>query len=67
MVSAEGMREQSIGSALSTQHSTMRGRSSVVESQPSKLAVVGSIPTARSSEDVNRYSMNVKRHASEIV
>ena len=32
----------------------MGGRSSVVEFQPSKLAVVGSNPIARSIEDVTR-------------
>ena len=32
----------------------MGGRSSVVEFQPSKLAVVGSNPIARSSDDVRR-------------
>ena len=48
VVSAETMENHNSNSALNTQHSTMGGRSSVVESQPSKLAVVGSIPTARS-------------------
>ncbi len=39
----------------------MGGRSSVVEFQPSKLAVVGSNPIARSKRDVKRESLFVKR------
>ena len=53
------------------------GRSSVVESQPSKLAVVGSIPTARSNpssldrsggdgRDVRRCSA-VRAHVAQLV
>ena len=45
------------------------GRSSVVEFQPSKLAVVGSNPIARSKKkmwDVKRYSLNVKRVGSGV-
>ena len=36
-------------------NSSKGGRSSVVEFQPSKLAVVGSNPIARSKRDVSRY------------
>ena len=52
-MSAERERMRYIGfglRALGTQHSMMGGRSSAVEFQPSKLAVVGSNPIARSSK-----------------
>ncbi len=48
MLNVERMRNQTLNSVLRTQHSMMGGRSSVVEFQPSKLAVVGSNPIARS-------------------
>ena len=42
------------------------GRSSVVEFQPSKLAVVGSNPIARSNEDVKREDGGKERHCSTV-
>ena len=39
------------------------GRSSVVEFQPSKLAVAGSNPVARSSERLKREAVNVTSDA----
>ena len=56
------MRTQVLNSALRTQHLIMGGRSSVVEFQPSKLAVVGSNPIARSKG--RREAVGVKREKS---
>ena len=56
MLSIERMRNQALNSALCTLMTG--GRSSVVEFQPSKLAVVGSNPTARSR---GRKTLFVKR------
>ncbi len=49
--------------------SRMGGRSSVVELQPSKLAVASSNLVARSTlwKDVNRYSLHVREAATTIV
>ncbi len=54
--------EQGVAPAFTiTSGCNQGGRSSAVESQPSKLAVVGSTPTARSKCGVKLYWLRVKQ------
>ena len=59
---AELARPEALPIFADWMNTSQGGRSSAVESQPSKLAVVGSTPTARSNEVVlpNSVSFNVK-------
>jgi hypothetical protein len=50
----EGLDKHTMAYGVLQSVGEMGGRSSVVEFQPSKLAVVGSNPIARSIEDVTR-------------